>query len=481
MKHLTQEELSARLDDAMAPAAAAEADRHLAACESCRDSLASLAARDDALGRVLEHDPGEAYFESFPARVEDRIRAAGLRGAQARAWEGGVLSWLRSPRRLAMAGVVAAVIGGAAIVIVTARMERPERALLESRPVARAIAPPASSQDQAAPSERGTMKDDQPARALGSAPLPQALAKRSTAAEEERKAEVSQAPPEPTTTNASPGRAMAAPRTDAGAGAAAQPNAGFAQPPAAPRGGTLASRKAAPAVERQSLARGESNLKGFVNPTPSADGVAGAPLCGRVVDTQGRPVVGAVVALADLGMTVQTDAQGGFCFSAPSGVHSIIVLAMGYQESRVEAGTGASTPLEVKLRPVPVLEGPMATSPSLDTREADIAGAFAGAPASVRSGVSEAQALFAKARVSGAAADYDVAARRWQRIVPGLTGASLQETRFRLAEARFLAWERGPNPARAEAANGALITFLRYANAGPHREQAVRWLARLLR
>jgi RNA polymerase sigma-70 factor (ECF subfamily) len=108
MSHLTPEELSARFDDALTPARAAETDRHLASCEICRAALAELAAQDDALGRVLSHDPGEAYFGSFAARVEDRIRAAGMRGAQAK-WEGGLRSWLRSPRRLAMAGVVAAV------------------------------------------------------------------------------------------------------------------------------------------------------------------------------------------------------------------------------------------------------------------------------------------------------------------------------------------------------------------------------------
>src|SRR5213075_34482 len=131
MSHLTLEELSARLDDALTPARISETDRHLASCESCRTALADLAGQDDALGQVLSHDPGEAYFASFAARVEDRIRAAGMRGAQAK-WEGGLRSWLRSPRRLAMAGVVAAVLGGAALVIITARMDRPEQALLES-------------------------------------------------------------------------------------------------------------------------------------------------------------------------------------------------------------------------------------------------------------------------------------------------------------------------------------------------------------
>lgn len=497
MTHLTQEQLSARLDDALAPAQVAEVDRHLAECESCRAALASLAAQDDALGRVLEHDPGDAYFESFAARVEDRIRAAGLRGAQARVWEGGIFSWLRSPRRLAVAGVVAAVIGGLGVVIVTARMERPERALLESRPVARAIAPQETPKEKALDQERAlgekgaqssvALKDDKTGGAPAApAPVAPSLAKRSESIDAQTD-ELRQAPPEASaperaTPNATQGRARAAPRTDADAGTSArpQPTSGFAQPPAEP-GGTLATRKAAPANERPTLAREESKLQNYASPSPSASGqAAGVQLCGRVVNAQGRPVAGAVVALADLGMTVQTDAQGGFCFAAPAGTHSLSVFAVGYQQSRVDARAGTDSALEIKLRPVQVLEGPLATNPSLDT-EADVARAFAGAPARVRDGVSAAQALYARAKASGAAADYDTAAARWQKLVPGRTGAALQEGRFRLAEARYQAWQAGPTPARARAATDALIAYLRYADSGAKRDQAASWLTRVLR
>src|SRR5207237_9720526 len=149
------------------------------------------------------------------------------------------------------------------------------------------------------------------------------------------------------------------------AGGARSPAAGFAAPPSVPPAApkTLAGRKAAPAGERaQTSARDESSLRTFINSTPSAGALQAAQLCGRVVDAQGRPVVGALVALADLGTTVQTDARGAFCVSAPAGVHPMTVLAMGYQQTRLEARTGAAAPLEVKLRPVPVLEGPAATN-----------------------------------------------------------------------------------------------------------------------
>ena len=490
MKHLTHEELSARLDGAQAPGKATEADRHLAECEICRAALASLAAQDDALGRALAHDPGQAYFESFAARVEDRIRAAGMRGAQAKAWEGGIFSWLRSPRRLGMAGVAAAVIGGAAIVIVTARMERPAPAL-EPRLSARATAPAAPpAQQRTTPSEIAPpsvaiarQKKEQLAPApVGIAPQSVVLAKEK-AASEEQKAETRANVTGPVAHEAAPGRAMAAPRTDAEAGGARSPAAGFAAPPSVPPAApkTLAGRKAAPAGERaQTSARDESSLRTFINSTPSAGALQAAQLCGRVVDAQGRPVAGALVALADLGTTVQTDARGAFCVSAPAGVHPMTVLAMGYQQTRLEARTGeAAAPLEVKLRPVPVLEGPVATNPAID--QSDGAGAFSGAPARVRSGVAQARELYARAKSSGAAADYDAAAARWQKLVAGRTGAAGNEARFRLAEARFQAWQAGPTPERAHAATDALIAYLRYAPAGAKRDQAASWLARLLR
>lgn len=483
MTHLTHEELSARLDDALTPARAAETDRHLASCESCRTALADLAAQDEALGHVLTHEPGEAYFESFAARVEDRIRAAGLRGAQAK-WGGGLRSWLRSPRRLAVAGVVAAVLGGAALVIVTARMDRPEQALLESRPVARAIAPsPAAPKEQAAAPEEAqlkaranqAMKDDRLAALPPAVEKTSALEEQSRARQQGDAKNEAAAPP-----SAVSSRAMAAPRTDADAGAPAPPGAA-AQPPSAAMaqpsaGGTLAQRKAAPANEAPALARDESKLQNF-----GFNKAAGATLCGRVVSTQGKPVVGAVVALADLGLTVQTDTQGNFCFDAPAGSHPVTVLAVGYKQGHGQGKTGAEQPLEIRLSPVPVLEAPLTQAPSLDTRSAQIAGAFAGTPASVRNGADQAEALFAKARASGSAPDYDAAAARWQKLLPGRTGAALEETRFRLAEARYQAWQAAPNATRAHAAEDALIAYLRYAGTGAKRDQAASWLSRVLR
>lgn len=120
MKHLTHDQLSARLDGELHGRAAEEAGRHLAACAECREALAALTAQEAQLRPMLSHEPGEAYFESFAARVADRLRASGLAGAQRRERPSG-LGWLfGTPRGLAWAGAAAAVlVAGAAIVLVT--------------------------------------------------------------------------------------------------------------------------------------------------------------------------------------------------------------------------------------------------------------------------------------------------------------------------------------------------------------------------
>ncbi|MEK7330367.1 MAG: zf-HC2 domain-containing protein, partial [Candidatus Eisenbacteria bacterium] len=125
MKHLTSEKLSAHLDRALTGHAAEKAERHLAACEECRRALAALVAQDAGLRPALTHDPGEAYFERFAGRVEDRLRAAGLAGAQARGHGFDLGRFIRSPRALAWAGAAAVVVVGAGLALMTGREVRP--------------------------------------------------------------------------------------------------------------------------------------------------------------------------------------------------------------------------------------------------------------------------------------------------------------------------------------------------------------------
>ncbi|MBI5711186.1 MAG: carboxypeptidase regulatory-like domain-containing protein [Candidatus Eisenbacteria bacterium] len=150
MNHLTAEQLNALADDALAGRARAEAERHLADCAACREALAGLLAQDEALRSAITHEPGEAYFEDFGPRVEGRIRAEGLKGAQARGAGGrGLAEWFRSPRKLAWVGTVAAVVVVAGIVIITGREVKGP--LIPSSELARRsdqVAPPLASQQR---------------------------------------------------------------------------------------------------------------------------------------------------------------------------------------------------------------------------------------------------------------------------------------------------------------------------------------------
>jgi hypothetical protein len=151
VNHLTHEQLSARLDQALKGRAAEEVERHLASCESCRAALAELVAQEAALRPALTGDPGEAYFENFAARVDDRIRAAGLAGAQGRRRSTGFGRLWGSPRSLAWVGAVATVVVAAGLALLTGRDVRPPD--LRDRDIATRVerqAPAGDRRDQAA-------------------------------------------------------------------------------------------------------------------------------------------------------------------------------------------------------------------------------------------------------------------------------------------------------------------------------------------
>ena len=120
MKHLTDEQLSALLDDALPASERAECDAHLATCEACRARVAEYSALDESLGKALEHDPGEAYFADFADRVAARIEAAGAgpsapEPAAARQRARSPWGWLMTPRGLTLAGSTAALLAVAGV------------------------------------------------------------------------------------------------------------------------------------------------------------------------------------------------------------------------------------------------------------------------------------------------------------------------------------------------------------------------------
>ena len=421
MKHLSHTQLSAHLDGALSERSAEEAERHLAACASCRDALAELAAQDEALRPALTHALDEAYFERFPARVAHRIRAAGLAGAQSRR-EGAGLGSLFSPRGLAWAGAAATVVVGAGLALMTAREVRPPE--LRDREIAERAAPsqPNAARRNQAPSPLTAPQPEEALRppaaidgreqdavtgtrsrpALEAVPPSDrgrlgALAKdRSLAMPRTESQERKAAAPGASRVRSSGidaqrpslGRAVPVQRNEAGEDVPVrrpgQPT--FAQPPptsAADEEEVVRIRKkllAEPmkdaktwgttkSLYRDGLDRRDSSrVYSFANPAPSAAAQALAPegvviaegrLCGEVFDTAGRPVAGAQVVLADLGRTATTDARGGFCIGAPMGEHPLSVMAVGYTESRQTVRVaGEQAAVRVLLAAVPVIEGP---------------------------------------------------------------------------------------------------------------------------
>lgn len=163
MDHLTEDQRSALLDGALGAREREAAERHLAGCAACREALAALRAQDEALAKALDHDPGDTYFDTFADRVEERLRAESLGGAQRRALEASRLgAWFRSPRALAWMGSIAAVVVAAGVVFVTSRevrypglrqspaVEQAERAAgrADRGPAAPEPAPSAASREQ---------------------------------------------------------------------------------------------------------------------------------------------------------------------------------------------------------------------------------------------------------------------------------------------------------------------------------------------
>src|SRR6185503_7454119 len=132
---------------------------------------------------------GDAYFEDFAARVEDRVRAAGFAGAQARRSTG---RW-NSPRTLAWAGALATVIVGAALVLIAGREVRPP-ALRDREITLRSdqVAPPPATMS---PAPTVSSKEDEASRRSLDAtqplatPVPVGEASHATRATDERLAE----------------------------------------------------------------------------------------------------------------------------------------------------------------------------------------------------------------------------------------------------------------------------------------------------
>jgi hypothetical protein len=106
--------------------------------------------------------------------------------------------------------------------------------------------------------------------------------------------------------------------------------------------------------------------------------------------------------------------------------------------------------------------------------------AFDGLPARPRTLAKNAQRLTTLAEATGLAPAWDSAAAAWERAIEGVQGGPLEsETRFQVARARFMAWQRSANGNRAARATQALDAFLEHAPRGVEQDSARAWQARL--
>lgn len=501
MTHLRPEELSATLDGALHGEARERAERHLAECAICRDALASLADQETKLRLVLEHDPGEAYFSNFAARVEDRIRAAGLQGAQARLDREGTWGWLLSPRRLAWAGAVAAVVGGAGIVMLTSR---PQRTLLESPQIVEQSRPPSedlasgAKQEQAPAEPAPADQKEGAAREARRADTGARLQQSNTMRDEQRAETSAEELARGTSSDAAtPQRAKAVQRSASGEDV---PVAGQATPFAAPppkseaSGGLAGVKPRAAPMEQQSSG---SSLA----ITEKKDRDASTTLCGRVLDAAQRPIAGATVVLADRGLVTNTAADGRFCLQASAGLHELSVMAVGYEPTRLQVRVeGETSEALVTLRPVSVLDKPLAkgtspseggftsaspASPSVRTQSpGGTSYGYLEQPSSAKANATLERARTASrtAESAGTAAAFDAAAAAWAKVVPIATpGAPRNDALYSVAEARFRAWQLGSTSSRAKSARSAIDALLKAELAGARKDQVTAWRAQLPR
>ncbi len=494
MKHLTDEQLSALLDDALATPERVACDAHLEECEACRARLAESSALDASLGRALTNDPGDVYFADFAERVSARIAAAPGAAAPEAAKISKTRSpwrWLLSPRGLSFAGGTAALL----VIAGLAWMRFQGRDDVASTLRAGAPTPLGSTlSEQAAPAPAEDVATRQPQAPLASS------------ADEQARAQVmEQAKPVPAANGASDARARAlvpAPTpvpvpTPAPAGEAKsesrldeRESAAKFQPPAT---ADLKQRAVTRATDDALSRKVEASA-----PAPLALNATQEPAsaCGTVHDSRGSPVAGAqVVALGAGTRTTRTGPDGRFCLPELRAGDTLSVLRLGFEPLRLVIN--ANTSLAVRLEPVGTL-GPQAgmllgkrdASPSLapgadqDKRTgersmlniAPDADVYMTQPAAVRLAVVGAREAGVVARRERTAASYEEASRRWDRIGALASGKAAYDARFQSLAALREAHRLEPSPARAARLRTGLAAFVAATpRTLPERATALLW------
>jgi hypothetical protein len=535
MKHLTPAQLSAHLDLALSGKPIQEVELHLEACAECRAALAALEAQDRRLAAASMFDPGDAYFESFAARVEERLQREAARGGFAPV--PGLFDWITSPRRVAIAGgIVAATVGVALVLVMARHTEMPSMQNTEIATHGEQVAPPSTSsapvpapdvQSNAlrargpsdprfrpAPvpaggeSQRAHLDDASQAktRPRGAAPDEIAsgegvrterddLGKSASSSRAVRLRE--RAAEDRPNTGTTPGFALAPPPQTAAppAPSAATPSR-VVKPKAAPLADAVAkvAKQARQSAEKPgtsaTLGEARTGRESPTAPRLQSEGlraVAGADrvrVCGRVVDDQGRAIVGANVAVAEFGASVVTNSTGSFCIEAPAGNHTLVAMSVGFDTVRRPITVGAEGSVEITMHAIPVLETPVAPRTVLRYRPGASAAAdtFSRWPDASRDAAREAQRLAIRGTQSRSAADFDRAAGEWAKALGRTEGTEFEIlVRQHLADARFRAWEIAPTRARTQNAIQALTAFIARAPLGATREQAGKRLDRVKR
>jgi anti-sigma factor RsiW len=512
MKHLDEAELSQLLDGELRGHARERADRHLAECATCRESLERLTAEDRALASALVHEPGDEYFEGFAARVQERLHAEPTEARRPAS-----VPWLAGPRWLAWAGGVAVLVVGVGLVFLTVR-ESPmtdlrDRSIAQrsgqvadgrtpapqaAAPEGQVVSPPVAEEAPAPGADMAAPVPDLDDRAADS--RLGATSDRSSSRDQANQTMAKQAPADANRPAAPATGARSTPvRRDARGEERPRSQAAgsFASPPPAAREKEALSKPApAPLTtqERQeSATRAPSETPSSLVVAPPTESKATEPryadetrleakqassrLCGTVRDRNGRPVAGAQVVITDRGAGVVSDAAGRYCIPTPAGSYTLTVMAFGYEPvRRVVTVAAGKTESDVMLHPVRVLDAPLALTGGAKTDP------FASWPSAARAPAQKAQQLSDQAAQQTSAATYDQAADAWQRTLEKTQGGDAElDTRTRLADARYRAWEIAPTTKRAGLATEALTALLTRAPAGPARDLAARRLNLLRR
>lgn len=522
-EHLTDEQLSARLDGVRVAADEARIDAHLADCAVCAARVAEGSTLEASLGRALTHDPGDAYFADFSERVAARI-AADPTGAEARAREAAGVAgsgdpvkpavatapskkpagrrwgWLASPRGLAFAG-------SAAMLVVAAGLgvqwfgQRERLARTMSSEVAGGRAMPAPAADRSA----GPGPAVPSSSALGPAAPEGSMSTKSRVAPTGAEQELGRSPDrsapatatesalaratatEPaTTTESVPGALPLSPRP------AFAPGATQPAPPSPPKASskpgiqdafTQSLRESSPVQKSLAdapapgLASGAFKIRGGRTDALGFATATGTPLgdrCGTVRDTRGQPLAGAQLASNGArAMRTRSGADGRYCFeSAPLAGDTLVVLHVGLEPVRVVL-TGVSS-LVVAMEPVGTL-GP-ADGMLTQAQSAPRTDVYEREPAAVRSAVDDARAQGALAERERTADAYERTVAAWDAVAVQTMGAATHDARFRSLGALREAYVLAPEPARRARLAAALESFIAATpRTLPERSTVLRW------